>query len=191
MADLEKLPVDPSDLCTEPEAQELSHLWLSMTPKQKAYCEARLAGSDASKAIAIAGGDRRLNFDHHPKVARYLALSTRSAVRRTLVSRNDVISGFLDAVDAAATSTELTQAWREIGRVIGAYEPEKVELKVGVEDLTLSRLAAMKTEDLISMTRRGDQYEVDIADDPASDEYAAFRDALEDPVPITQDDADE
>jgi hypothetical protein len=86
---------------------------------------------------------------------------------------------------------ELTQAWREIGRVIGAYEPEKVELKVGIEDMTASRLASMKTEDLITMTRRDGQYQVDIAEDPSSEEYAAFRAALEEPVPVTQDAEDE
>lgn len=184
MAAPNKQPIDPSELSTEPEAQELTSLWLSMTPRQKAYCEARLAGSDDKKAWAIAGGDRCINFNHHPKVARYLALSTRCAVRRTLVSRNDVINGFLDAVDAAATSQELTQAWREIGRVIGAYEPEKLEISVGVQDMTAGRLASMSTDDLITMTRRNGRFEVDVADDPSSDEYQAFRAALEEPVPI-------
>ena len=186
MADPKEQPTDPSELSTEPEAQELTALWLSMTPKQKAYCEARLAGSDSRKAIAIAGGDHRVNFEHHPKVGRYLALSTRCAVRRTLVSRNDVINGFLDAVDAAATSQELTQAWCEIGRVIGAYEPEKVQITVRVQDMTVARLASMSTDDPITMTRRNGRFEVDVADDPSSDEYQAFRAALEEPVPIGQ-----
>lgn len=178
---------DPLALSPEPEVQEQSRLWLAMTAKQQAYCTARLEGCDENQAKQIAGYDRRGHPEAHPKIARYIALSTKSALRNNVVNREDVIRGLLDAVDSAGTSMELTQAWREIGRVIGAYAPEKFEVNTKVEDLTAKRLAEMKTEELITLTQRNGVYEVDLAEDPSGEEYAAFREALREPEPITQD----
>ena len=78
--------------------------------------------------------------------------SVIAAIEQQQVTRNDVLRGFLDAVDCAATSAELVAAWREIGKLIGAYNPPPVrvthELLLPVElrhlsDAELFRMADM------------------------------------------------
>ena len=41
-----------------------------------------------------------------------------------------MLTGMMDAVSAAATAAELVMAWREIGKLLGAYEPERKILEM-------------------------------------------------------------
>ena len=51
-----------------------------------------------------------------------------AAIEHQQATRNDVLRGFMDAVNCATTSTELVAAWREIGKLIGAYNPPPVRV---------------------------------------------------------------
>ena len=66
------------------------------------------------------------------------------------MSKSDVMTGMLDAVEAAATASELVLAWRELGKLIGAYEPEKKILEI--HDYTRDELRAMNDEDLLRLS---------------------------------------
>lgn len=51
-----------------------------------------------------------------------------AAIEHQQVTRQDVLRGLKDAVDCATTSAELVAAWREIGKLIGAYNPPPVRV---------------------------------------------------------------
>lgn len=127
-----------NDLRIDPAA-----IYDSLTKKQRRFVDARVAGNSASASARIAGMDEAngRKFDQDPRVVTLRRELSRQALRKLVLTREDVLQGFLDAVDAAATSTELVGAWREIGRLIGAYEPE--EVKVSIEDLTPAHLRGM------------------------------------------------
>jgi len=57
----------------------------------------------------------------------------------------------MDAVAAAGSSTELTAAWREIGKMLGHYAPELHEHRVSVENMTLNKLETMSDRDLAEL----------------------------------------
>lgn len=49
------------------------------------------------------------------------------------VTRQDVIQGFLNAVQCASNSKELTESWRELGRLLGYYEETKIRIEQNVK----------------------------------------------------------
>ena len=55
----------------------------------------------------------------------------------------------MDAVSAAATAAELVMAWREIGKLLGVYEPERRVLEV--KDYTTDELKTLSDRDLAKL----------------------------------------
>lgn len=175
-------------LSTEHEADELGALWVRLNPKQQQFLTHRLTGmtvEESGKRVGWATQTAKEN-SANPLVKRYLQVATRRSVRNTLLTREDVIHGLLDAVESAGSSADLTQAWREIGRLIGAYEPEKVEVTHTIADLDPKRLTSMSTNELIQMTQVNGVYTVDADEDPAREEYALLTEALA-PLPKRQE----
>jgi hypothetical protein len=69
----------------------------------------------------------------------------------------------MDAVNAAQSSTELVMAWRELGKLVGAYEPE-VKIVKHV-DVTAEKVRSMKDEDLLAMSAMEDYRLPDVIED--------------------------
>ena len=72
----------------------------------------------------------------------------------------------MDAVSAASTAAELVMAWREVGKLLGAYEPERKILEIRdysreelkmLPDDELLRLAGGRMQDAVD----GEFYDVD------------------------------
>jgi len=125
---------------------------LRLSGKQRLYVENRLAGMNriqAGQAAGYANNNSIAGLDEHPRVKRIMLHATKEAMQRITINRQDVLQGFMDAVDAAQSSTELVMAWREIGKVIGAYEPEVKIIKH--QDLTAEKMHSMKDEELLEM----------------------------------------
>lgn len=125
-----------------------------LTPKQRLYLENRLQGMAVKTAAAAAGyhadGSRVYkDLEEHPRIKRLMLDVTKTAFQKITVTRADVIQGFMDAVNSAQSSTELVMAWREIGKVIGAYEPEVKIVKH--LDITAEKVRSMKDEDLLRL----------------------------------------
>lgn len=125
-----------------------------LSAKQRLYLENRLQGMPVKTAAAAAGymsDSSRVykDLEEHPRIKRLMLDATKVAFQKITVTRADVIQGFMDAVNAAQSSTELVMAWREIGKVIGAYEPEvKVVKHI---DITAEKVRSMKDEDLLKL----------------------------------------
>jgi len=129
-------------------------------PMQRLYAEARLHGMsplDAAKAAGLASPSVQAHsYEKHPKIAPIIRMSDSQSLERYQLSRDDVISGFMDAVQSAGSSTELTSAWREIGKMLGHYAPETINHKVTVENMTLNKLESMSDADLAELAEMDD-----------------------------------
>ena len=189
-----KLPHKSLELVTDDEVDEMGRLWRKMTPAERIYSTARLDPTvnkkEAARLTRKDKADKVGNtpiadkLEKTPIVQRYLQLATRSAVRRTIITRETVLNGLMDAVEAAGTSAELTAAWREIGRVVGAYAPETLKVDFSVRDLTAERLATLPSEKLIELTRVDDDYVLPDTEDVHGAQYQSMIEALRPPEPL-------
>jgi len=134
----------------------MTDIYEGLNTRQRAYVEHRLKGL-APKAAATAAGfspsyvttQTNNHLERHPRIKVILREMGKRALKKLALTRDDVLHGLMDAVDSAATATELTNAWREIGKVIGAYEPEKVV--VSLEDLGGDALESMSVQELAAI----------------------------------------
>lgn len=141
--------------------------YTELTLSQKQYVEARLQGltkAAAGRACGVAR-DNVYQLEKNPKVMaaiRYLIRESTASVEE--LTKSDVLTGMMDAVAAAATAAELVMAWREIGKLLGAYEPERKILEV--HDYSRDELKMLKDEDLLRLAggRMADTIDIEEAE---------------------------
>jgi hypothetical protein len=138
MAQSTKLTVSPTNV---------EALLDELTDQQRVYTEARMHGLAPLEACKAAGYKHASiqwhSLEKHPKIAPLIKLAVDAPIEKFRISREDVIQGFMDSINAASTSTELTAAWREIAKMQGYYAPDQIEIKHSVENMTLNKLEAM------------------------------------------------
>jgi len=138
----------PADLQTIPE----------LSNQQRVLVNHYLSGLSGPAAARAAGyvnpEDCASRILRLPAVAHAIAVGRQESADRVKVTRDDVLQGFLDAVRASATATEMVMAWRELAKMQGHYAVE--EKKITVEHkqgaVRRSQLEALSTEELIKMT---------------------------------------
>lgn len=122
--------------------------YTELTIGQKNYVEARLQGLSTAAALRASGVTAQASvMERNPKVRaaiRYLIKESTKSV--TELTKSDVLTGMMDAVNAAATASELVMAWREIGKLLGAYEPERKILEI--RDYSVDELKTLSDRDL-------------------------------------------
>jgi len=126
--------------------------YTELTIVQKNYVEARLQGLISSAASRAAGqsGKTAHALETNPKVRAAIKFLIRESTQNiTELTKGDVMTGMLDAVEAASTSAELVMAWRELGKLIGAYEPERKILEI--HDYTQDELKELSDKDLLRL----------------------------------------
>lgn len=147
-----------------PAPSDLEQSLDALTPLQRGYTEARLQGLsplDAAKAAGMAHPSISCHaMEKHPRVSPLIKLANAASIQRYNISRDDVIHGFMDAVTAAGSSTELTAAWREIGRMLGHYEPDRVDVRHSVENMTRNKLESMSERELLELAEM-DEFTLD------------------------------
>jgi hypothetical protein len=129
-----------------------------LTLTQRRYVDARLQGVAPVAAKELIGTTS--NLESHPKIRaaiRWVIKESTQSVEE--LTKSDVMQGMLDAVDAAETSQELVGAWRELGKLIGAYEPERKVLEI--HDYTKDELKALTDEQLAQLAGKGMREVVD------------------------------
>ena len=134
----------------------MGDVYEGLNKRQRAYVEHRMTGLSPKEAAKAAGFSpsytsqfATTHLERHPRIKVILREAGRHALKKLALTREDVLHGLMDAVDTAATATELTNAWREIGRLIGAYEPEKVT--VTIEDMAGENLQTMSVQELAAI----------------------------------------
>ena len=127
--------------------------YTELTLAQKNYVEARLQGLNqkmSARAAGLTEGNASSQVENNPKVRaaiRYLIKESTKSV--TELTKSDVLTGMMDAVSAASTAAELVMAWREIGKLLGAYEPERKILEI--RDYTADELKTLSDRDLAKL----------------------------------------
>ena len=125
--------------------------YTDLTVMQRRYVEARLQGLTITAAGAAAGAkSSKHGMDNNPKIRaaiRYLIKESTASVEE--LTKSDVLTGMMDAVDAAATASELVMAWREIGKLLGSYEPERKILEI--RDYTDNELKELPDKELLKL----------------------------------------
>jgi len=134
----------------EDTGESLESQLLALSAKQRIYVESRIEGLSPAQSCAAAGTTMKpAHMENHPRIKMVMFQLTRGALRKLELTRNEVLAGFMDAVDASSSATELVMAWREIGKVIGAYEPAVVVHKH--TDMTPEKISSMSDEELLKM----------------------------------------
>lgn len=162
----------------------------SLTNMQRLFVDARLAGNPPVVSASLAGMAEAsikveaYRMDNHPKVKeaiRYI-LNTRLGQE---VTRDTIISGLNDAVMAAKDSTELTNAYRELGKLCGLYAPEKsvhINAEASMEDIR-----GMTDKQLMEMSKAG-QFEALVEEEGVIDgDFEEIADACQPPEPLDYD----
>jgi hypothetical protein len=105
----------------------------------------------AGRAVGCKDAPEASKLEHHPKVREAIKYLIKDSTKNVLeLSKSDVMTGMLDAVEAAATASELVMAWRELGKLIGAYEPERRILEI--HDYTEEDLKTLSDDDLVKLS---------------------------------------
>jgi phage terminase small subunit len=134
---------------------------MKLTEKQKKYVEKRLDGESQAKSALIAG------YSDHPsacttpekseKVKQALALARSELSSATQIKRADVIEMLMEAYDMAklgAEASSMVAAAREIGKMLGFYEPETVKLELTGDQAQLqTRLRTLTDEELLQIAQ--------------------------------------
>ncbi len=123
--------------------------------KKRKYVELRTKGALPLPAARQAGfpdplkAAERMEKDLEVRTA--IEYGVRVSAHEARVTRDDVIAGLKDAVAMATTASEMVQAWREIGKLIGAYEPTRIELSGQIDHNTVTELPDEKLLELAAI----------------------------------------
>lgn len=136
----------------------------SLTSRQERFINEYLLSGNATDAARIAGYSEksakvracRLTKDN--RIASAIAAKQAENAAKLELKREDVLKGLLEAVKLAeeqANPAALVSAWREIGRVIGCYQPETKRVELSAEGQALQyRYAGMSDEELLEIILR-------------------------------------
>lgn len=131
------------------DTKSLHFLLGTLGPQQQMYVEARVRGSMPVAAARISGckdaDASAADFEKNSAVRSTIEYALRVAAHEVQLTKKDVVNGMLDAVRIAQTATELVMAWREIGKLVDAYAPLKVE---HTHTLTKEQVAKLSDEEL-------------------------------------------
>lgn len=128
--------------------------------KQKAFADAMLEGNSKADAARAAGYhpnqvDRVMRTE---EVQLYLAEARQEMRDISTIKRIDVLNIFMEAVEMARTLADPAQminGAKEIGKMLGYYEPEKVDITVSMDTNVLaSKMRQMTDAELYDLAAK-------------------------------------
>ena len=127
-----------------------------LSPRDLAIAEAVLDGKNFTQAAAEAGctpTTARNVVKRSYDVQAHLEDHRKELRNACQISRGEVIAGFMEAIDLARTGAEpltMIKGWVEIGKMLGLYAPEKVEVALTVGQRNIqSKMELMSDEELL------------------------------------------
>jgi len=137
--------------------QAVQLAWNEMDQRMQTYVESRMRGMPPYPAARMAGyqnpGSKSKELEMDPRVTQYMRAQNIAKLHEQEITRQDVLNGLMDATRMATTATELVTAWREIAKIVGAYEPTKHEITISdtrqlqeMSDEQLQKLAAIDAD---------------------------------------------
>ena len=95
------------------------------------------------------------NLLQNPRVQKAIAIERAEYAKASGMTRKKVIDGFLESIDMARIRAEpasMIAGWREVGKMCGFYEPQKVKVEVSVQgQVLMQRLQTMSDEELLKL----------------------------------------
>lgn len=142
----------------------------NLSIQEQLYIENRMAGLNKAAAARAAGMSETMiqnsyRIEAKPAVRAAMRALREEARKKAKITRDDVLAGMQEAVTTAATSTELLNAWREIGKFLGMYEETTIRIKQQLEDtrdtktLTMEKLRQLPPEKLIALAHAAENGE--------------------------------
>ncbi len=133
-----------------------------LTDKQKKYVEGRLDGKSKREAALQAGYTEAsvttITAERSEDVKKALAEARSELSDATQIKRADVVEMFQEAYKMSkkmAEPSSMVAAAREIGRMLGFYEPETIKLEMTDNQKTLqNKLMTMSTEQLLELAAK-------------------------------------
>lgn len=132
-----------------------------LSPKQARFVTEYLVDCNGSRAAVAAGYGRAGSRVAAHRLLTYAnvraEIEARQGVdaRRLQIERQDVIKGLLEAVQVAKERQEsaaMVSAWRELGRLMGYYAPERRQIEVSTTaGAEMGRLDRLSDAELVSM----------------------------------------
>ena len=134
-----------------------------LTEKQKLYAVARARGESVPTAMAQAGYNEQVSYgyrlDKMPNVQALMRQEQALYAEAAQIDRKKVIDMQLEAYELARTMAEpatMVSAAREIGKICGLYEPQKVQINVsGSVQHEIHRFEAMSDAELLEVLSQG------------------------------------
>ena len=132
----------------------------TLTPRQARFITA--FQGNATKAAIEAGYSARSARQHATRMLSNAAIQAALAVRqaadsqRLQIGRQDVLKGLLETFEMAKEKGEpaaMVSACRELGRMLGFYEPQRHAVEVGSAGVQVQqgRYQAMSDAELVSL----------------------------------------
>ena len=154
---------NPDDIvAVEPGFEDTSQ-WLStLTPKQSQYLKLRASGHSPGRASEIAYGSRAhaKRNESNPVIQAALKSMRQDTYERLQVTRERCVEGILEAVEMARIMAEpatMIAGYREVGKMLGFYEPERKEVAVvGEGGRLLQKVSQMSDEQLLQLLTKPD-----------------------------------
>ena len=123
-----------------------------------AVAEAVLDGKNMTEAAKIAGCSQQNAHDIVKKrddVVAHLEKHRAELSSAAQIKRGDIVAGFMEAIDTARLAADpgsMIRGWVEIGKMLGLYAPEKVEVTMTVGQRNIqSKFEIMSDEDLLAI----------------------------------------
>ena len=114
-----------------------------VSSQREVFAEAILTGHSKSDA-ARAAGYHPANVDNvmrQQEVQEYLAEARQQLTEQTTIKRLDVLNIYLEAIDMAriqADPSQMISGAREVGKMMGYYEPEKIAVAMTNDQAALA-----------------------------------------------------
>lgn len=107
-----------------------------LSDEQRVYVQARLEGQSPYKAVEGMGKPRNSwrILENHPAVVQALKAAREECIKATGVTRERVSQMLLDAYENATTTMEQVAAARELGKLHGLYEAQKIQHELSTGD---------------------------------------------------------
>ena len=95
----------------------------------------------------------------------------------------------MEALSAAANATDMTNVWKEIGKIIGVYQPMKLEITHDIGEMTQDQLMRMSNKDLVKMAQQPGAI-VPVENNIVDAEFEVLKESVKPPEPIDYDNMD-
>lgn len=126
---------------------------------QKKYVAARIAGLNMTQAAQSAGykdpACQGNQIEHKPYIKAELERQYKKHERLSDMSKKKVMDGMLEAIEQAklmADPSAQISGWREIARMCGYYEPQRLKVEVSVSaKRMLSQYEALSDDELLKL----------------------------------------